>query len=157
MANQEIPHNQYYFDSLAIDSLNQAQAEAFFMGTRNAGTEHLLLGIAVGAPDVLRRKDGTPITYEELLPLAMNDKSSPVWPIWIEDFSLTPSAKEAISISLDAAKRRGTPTISPRDLLIGIATMEDSVGAEILKEALGDEDLFSFRTRLRGPETSSDL
>jgi len=110
------------FTAAARAAVRAAQEEARSLGHDHVGTEHLLLGVLLQAPELA---DLSPDTVRTQLEPA--GETHPTGQI-----PFTSDAKKALELALRAALSHGAPAIEPQHLLVGI-TSTDSRGCEILR------------------------
>jgi hypothetical protein len=109
-----------------------AQEESRLAGHNHIGTEHLLLGLMAGglATDALVAAGVTldPLREQvsQVVALSAGDPSQPGSP------PFTPRAKKVLEIALRESLGRGSSTISPGDLLLGILREGESVAVQVL-------------------------
>jgi len=114
------------FSVAARQAVVAAQEEARTLGHDHVGTEHLLLGVLLRAPEL------TDLSPEDVRALLPPGEAQPTGQI-----PFTPDAKKALELALRASLSHADAAIEPRHLLVGI-TSTDSRGCEILRGARVD-------------------
>ena len=120
------------FSERARAVLSMAQEEASSMGHTYVGTEHILLGVAADSDGVaLRALTSLGVELEQVRKM-MNGVPSASGAGSSEDVSLTPAAKECISLAVSEARARDHSIIRPEHLLIGVVRAADSASVGLL-------------------------
>ena len=114
-----------------------AQEEARLLGHGYIGTEHLLLGL-------LKTEGGGAAAALESLGIRYDDmhgkvEASEAKPVHRRGVPMTPKAKKAFHLAMDAAKERHGRWVGTEDLLVGLVRVEDGLAAELLTAAGADE------------------
>ena len=118
-------------------AVEEAHTESEALGHGYIGTEHLLLGL-------LKTEGGGAAAALESLGVRYDDIRSKVeateaTPTRRRGVPMTPKAKKAFHLAVDAAKARRARWVGTEDLLVGLAGVEDGLAAELLTAAGADE------------------
>ena len=119
-------------------AVEEAHAESEALGHGYIGTEHLLLGL-------LKTEDGGAAAALESLGVRYDDVRGKVEAAEAtgarhrRGVPMTPKAKKAFHLAVDAARDRHARWVGTEDLLVGLAGVEDGLAAELLTAAGADE------------------
>lgn len=122
----------------ARSAVEQAHEESEELGHGYIGTEHLLLGL-------LKTEDGGAARALQSLGVRYDDIRGKVEAVETtggprrRGVPMTPKAKKAFHLALDAAKERRARWVGTEDLLVGLTGVEDGLAAELLTAAGADE------------------
>ena len=129
--------------------LELAQEEATALGHDFIGTEHLLLGL-LRADQSLAQALAPQLTADAVRTAIIDKVGKGQAPPARPAKRVLPRLKLALERALRESERAGHELVGPRELVLGIVTVEESVGAQILgdggfdyaklREAAGDSD-----------------
>src|SRR3954452_22035034 len=118
-------------------AVEAAHEDSDALGHGYVGTEHLLLGL-------LKTEGGGAAAALESLGVRYDDirgkvEAAETTPTRRRGVPMTPKAKQAFQLAVDAAKERHARWVGTEDLLVGLAGVEDGLAAELLTAAGADE------------------
>lgn len=118
-------------------AVEEAHTESGALGHGYIGTEHILLGLLKteggGAAAAL---ESLGVRYDEI---RAKVEASEATAGRRRGVPMTPKAKKAFHLAVDAAKERRARWVGTEDLLVGLAGVEDGLAAELLTAAGADE------------------
>jgi hypothetical protein len=121
-------------------AVEDAHAESEALGHGYIGTEHLLLGLLKteggGAAAALQSLG---VRYADIRGKVEAAEAAEVTPTRRRGVPMTPKAKKAFHLAVDAAKDRHGRWVGTEDLLVGLAGVEDGLAAGLLTAAGADE------------------